>query len=534
MTEPRMAPAHRRIYNSPLPDVEVPDLPLTSYVLAGAAGQGDKPALIDGLSGQVLTYAGLEAAVGSLAGGLAANGFAKGDVLALMAPNMPEYAVVFHAAAMAGGIVTTINPTYTEAEVHDQLRDSGARILVTTPPLVTTASGARAGTRVEEIYVLGEAPDAKPLTSLFGVALAEAVPVGPDDVVALPYSSGTTGFAKGVMLTHRNLVANIAQTLASAQIGSHESLVAVLPFFHIYGMQVLMNCGLRAGATVVTLPRFDLEQFLQAHQDHQITRSFVAPPIVVALAKHPLVGKFDLSALKQVFSGAAPLKADLAAECGKRLECEVVQGYGMTELSPVSHLTPPGWFKPGSVGVTAPNTQTRIVDPVRGEDLGIDEDGEICVRGPQVMKGYLNNPQATAATIDPDGWLHTGDIGHIDADGHVYVVDRLKELIKYKGFQVPPAELEAVLLRHPDVTDAAVIGLPDEDAGEIPVGYVTLRPDTSTTPEEIQRFVASQVASYKQIRRLEVIEAIPKSASGKILRRVLREAATAQADLPAR
>ena len=534
MTEPRMASAHRRIYNSPLPDVEVPDLPLTTYVLAGAAGQGDKPALIDGLSGHFLTYAGLESAVGSLAGGLAANGFAKGNVLALMAPNMPEYAVVFHAAAMAGGIVTTINPTYTEAEVHDQLRDSGARILVTSPPLVTTASAGRAGTQVEEIYVLGEAPGAKPLASLFGAALAEAVPVGPDDVVALPYSSGTTGFSKGVMLTHRNLVANVAQTLASAQIGSHESLVAVLPFFHIYGMQVLMNCGLRAGATVVTLPRFDLEQFLQAHQDHQITRSFVAPPIVVALAKHPLVGKFDLSALKQVFSGAAPLKADLAAECGRRLECEVVQGYGMTELSPVSHLTPPGWFKPGSVGVTAPNTQTRIVDPVRGVDLGIDEDGEICVRGPQVMKGYLNNPQATTATIDPDGWLHTGDIGHIDADGHLYVVDRLKELIKYKGFQVPPAELEAVLLRHPDVTDAAVIGLPDEEAGEIPVGYITLRPGTSSTPQEIQRFVASQVASYKQIRRLEVTEAIPKSASGKILRRVLRDAATAQADPPAR
>ena len=212
----------------------------------------------------------------------------------------------------------------------------------------------------------------------------------------------------------------------------------------------------------------------------------------------------------------------------------MVQGYGMTELSPVSHLTPPGWFKPGSVGVTAPNTQTRIVDPVRGVDLGIDEDGEICVRGPQVMKGYLNNPQATAATIDPDGWLHTGDIGHIDADGHLYVVDRLKELIKYKGFQVPPAELEAVLLRHPDVTDAAVIGLPDEEAGEIPVGYITLRPGTSSTPEEIQRFVASHVASYKQIRRLEVIEAIPKSAAGKILRRVLRDAATAQADPPAR
>jgi acyl-CoA synthetase (AMP-forming)/AMP-acid ligase II len=522
------------IYSSPLPEVEIPDLPLTAYVLAGAAGQPGKPALIDGVSGQTLTYADLERAVGSLAGGLAASGFAKGEVLALMAPNMPEYAVVFHAVAMAGGIVTTINPAYAEAEVHGQLRDSGARILVTIPPLAAAASRAAAGTQVGEVYVFGEAPGARPLASLYAAPLAGQVPVGPGDVVALPYSSGTVGLSKGVMLTHRNLVANIAQTLAMAQIMPEESLVAVLPFFHIYGMQVLMNCGLRAGATIVTLPRFDLEQFLRVHQDYRITRSFVAPPIVVALAKHPLVDKFDLSALTQVLSGAAPLKADLAADCGRRLDCEVVQGYGMTELSPVSHCTPRGGFKPGSAGVTAPNTQTRIVDPVRGTDLGTGEDGEIYVRGPQVMKGYLNNPQATAATIDPGGWLHTGDLGHIDDDGHLYVTDRLKELIKYKGFQVPPAELETVLLRHPDVTDAAVVGLPDEEAGEIPVGYVTLRPGASASPAEIVQFVASQVAGYKQIRRLEVIEAIPKSPSGKILRRILRDAAAAQAGPPAR
>jgi 4-coumarate--CoA ligase len=522
------------IYSSPLPDIEIPDLPLTAYVLDRAAGQPVKPALIDGVTGQTLTYADLGRSVRSLAGGLAASGFGKGEVLALMAPNMPAYAVVFHAVAMAGGIVTTINPAYAEAEMHGQLRDSGARALVTIPQLAAVASRAAAGTQVGDVYVFGEAPGARPLASLYAAPLVGQVPVEPGDVVALPYSSGTVGLSKGVMLTHRNLVANIAQTLAIAQVMPEESLVAVLPFFHIYGMQVLMNCGLRAGATIVTLPRFDLEQFLRVHQDYRITRSFVAPPIVLALAKHPLVDKFDLSALTQVLSGAAPLKADLAADCGRRLGCEVVQGYGMTELSPVSHCTPRGGFKPGSVGVTAPNTQTRIVDPVRETDLGPGEEGEIYVRGPQVMKGYLNNPQDTAATIDPDGWLHTGDLGHIDADGHLYVTDRLKELIKYKGFQVPPAELEAVLLRHPDVTDAAVIGLPDEEAGEIPVGYVTLRPGAATGPAEILRFVSSQVAGYKQIRRLEVIEAIPKSPSGKILRRILRAAAAAQADPPAR
>jgi acyl-CoA synthetase (AMP-forming)/AMP-acid ligase II len=283
-----------------------------------------------------------------------------------------------------------------------------------------------------------------------------------------------------------------------------------------------MNCGLRTGATIVTMPRFDLEQFLSIHQEYGVTRSFVAPPIVVAMAKHPLVDSYDMSKLEQVFSGAAPLSAELALEAGKRLGCEVVQGYGMTEMSPVSHLTPVGQFKPGSVGVTAPNTEMRIVDPLSGEDLGLDADGEIWVRGPQVMLGYLNNAQATASTLDADGWLHTGDIGHVDEDGHVFVVDRLKELIKYKGFQVPPAELEAVLLTHPDVADAAVVGLPDEEAGEIPVAYVVRRAGSEATAEQIMEFVAGQVAHYKQVRRLEFIDAVPKSASGKILRRELR------------
>ncbi|HTT50417.1 MAG TPA: AMP-binding protein [Streptosporangiaceae bacterium] len=522
------------IYDSPLPDVEIPDLPLTEYVLAGGAGQPDKPALIDGASGRVLTYGELEDAIRALAGGLAAAGFGRGDVLALMAPNSPDYAVVFHGAAMAGGTVTTVNPAYTQAEVHDQLADSGARILVTVAPLAAMAVRACGGTAVTEVCLLGEAGQAghaggtmpvRPLSALAGAPLAAHVPVGPDDVVALPYSSGTTGLSKGVMLTHKNLVANVAQTLGALPSAPDERLMAVLPFFHIYGMQCMMNCGLRAGATVVTLPRFDLEQFLRAHQDYRITRSFVAPPIVLALARHPLVDSFDLSQLRLMNSGAAPLKAELAAECSKRLGCEVVQGYGLTELSPVSHLTPPGWFKPGSVGVTAPGTQTQIVDPLTGAALRTGEEGEVCVRGPQVMAGYLNNPQATAAAIDTDRWLHTGDLGYMDADGHLYVVDRLKELIKYKGFQVAPAELEAVLLRHPDVADAAVIGLPDDEAGEIPAGYVALRPGAAATTEEIMQFAGGEVAHYKRIRRLEVIDAIPKSAAGKVLRRVLRDSA---------
>ncbi len=511
------------IHPSPLPDVEIPDEPLPEYILAGARDLGGKPALIDGPSGRTLTYADLESAVRALAGGLVANGFAKGDVVALMAPNLPEYAVIFHGVALAGGIVTTVNPTYTAREVRSQLTDSGATRMVTVAPFLDIATEAAEGTRVTEVVVIGEAEGVASVTSWFGAPLTAQVPVSPDDVVVLPYSSGTTGINKGVMLTHRNLAANVAQVLGPADIRGDETFIAVLPFFHIYGMQVLMNTGLKAGCTIITMPRFDLEMFLDLHQKYGITRSFVAPPIVVALAKHPLVDKYDLSKLEQVFSGAAPLSAELALETGARLNCEVVQGYGMTEASPVTQLTPPGGFKPGSVGVTTPNTELRVVDVASGADLDIDADGELWIRGPQVMKGYLNNPAATAATIDADGWLHTGDIGRIDSDGHVFIVDRLKELIKSSGFQVAPAELEGLLLEHPAVADAAVIGRPDEARGEVPVAYVVLKAGAEADAADVAAFVDDQVAHYKRLGNVEFVDVIPKSAAGKILRRMLRD-----------
>ena len=534
------------IHRSPLPDVDIPQVTLTDYVLARAGELGDKPALVDGPTGRTLTYAQLDATTRRFAAGLHARGFGPGDVLALMAPNLPEYAVVFHGVALAGGILTTINPTYTAGEVASQLKDAGAGLLVTVAPFVGTALAAVAGTDIREIFLIGSPDDVqdepaqqaaaagvslRALTDLVSAdpdaATFQQVPVDPEDLVVLPYSSGTTGVSKGVMLSHRNLVANVAQVVPAADLREDETLIAVLPFFHIYGMQVIMNCGLRVGGTVVTMPRFDLEQFLELHQRFGITRSFVAPPIVVALAKHPMVDSYDLSALRQVFSGAAPLSAELALAAGARLGCEVVQGYGMTEMSPVSHLTPPGNVVPGSVGVLAPNTEMRIVDPATGTDRELEDDGEIWIRGPQNMSGYLNNPAATALTIDEEGWLRTGDIGHIDATGHVVIVDRLKELIKCKGFQVAPAELEALLLTHPSVTDAAVVGVLDEDSGEIPVAFVVRKPDTDSSPEEIMSFVAEQVAPFKRVRRITFVDAVPKSASGKILRRLLREQAGA-------
>jgi 4-coumarate--CoA ligase len=486
----------------------------------------DHPAMIDGPTGRTYTYSQLADLTARVAGGLSDRGFGRGSTLAVMLPNLPEYFLAFHGAAMAGGTVTTINPTYGPSEVQHQLVDSGASSLVTIPMFVDTAREAIAGTDVETIWVIGDAPDGTVSFSdlMSAEPLAEQADVDvEEDVIVLPYSSGTTGLPKGVMLTHFNLVANIVQTEPVLEVRpGEERVIAVLPFFHIYGMQVLMNAVIARGGTVVTMPRFDLEEFLTLVQEHEITIAYLVPPIVLALAKHPMIDQFDLSSIRLVFSGAAPLGAEVALEAAERVGCDVVQGYGMTELSPVTHSTPMGGFKPGSIGLTISNTEVRIVDPATSEDLDIDEDGELWIRGPQVMKGYLNNPAATAFTIDEDGWLHTGDIGHVDSDGHFYIVDRLKELIKYKGFQVPPAELEALLLTHPAVADAAVIGVPDEEAGELPKGFVVLKPGAEASEEDIKSFVADSVAGYKQLRIIEFIDVIPKSASGKILRRELR------------
>ncbi len=514
------------IHTSMLPTVEIPPTAITPYVLRMVPELAEHPAMIDGPTGRTYTYSQLADGTARVAGGLASRGFGRGSTLGVMLPNLPEYFLAFHGAAMAGGTVTTINPTYGPSEVHHQLVDSGAGSLITIPMFVETAKEAAEGTGVETIWVVGDAPDGTlPFADLLGAEpLREQAEVDVHrDVMVLPYSSGTTGLPKGVMLTHFNLVANIAQTEPVLEVKAGEDrVIAVLPFFHIYGMQVLMNAVITRGGTVVTMPRFDLEGFLGLVQDQKITIAYLVPPIVLALAKHPLVDQFDLSSLRLVFSGAAPLGAEVALEAAERIGCDVVQGYGMTELSPVTHATPMGEFKPGSIGLTISNTEVRVVDPATGEDVGIAEDGELWIRGPQVMKGYLNNPGATEATIDEEGWLHTGDIGHSDADGHFYIVDRLKELIKYKGFQVPPAELEALLVTHPAVADAAVIGVPDEEAGELPKGFVVLRPGADATEDDIKSFVADSVAGYKQLRIVEFIDTIPKSASGKILRRELR------------
>ncbi|ULR51420.1 4-coumarate--CoA ligase family protein [Streptomyces deccanensis] len=520
------------MFRSEYADVPPLDLPIHDAVLGRAAEFGDLPALIDGVDGTTLTYEQLDRFHRRLAAAFADAGVRKGDVLALHSPNTIAYPTAFYAATRAGATVTTVHPLATPGELATQLQDSGASWIVTVSPLLETARAAaeRVG-GIREIFVCDSAPGHRSLIDMLASAAPEpAVDIDPvTDLAALPYSSGTTGVPKGVMLTHRSIATNLAQLEPVMPAGPGDRILAVLPFFHIYGLTALMNAPLRLGATVVVLPRFDLEGYLKAIAEHRITHLYVAPPIVLALAKHPAAERYDLSTVQHILSAAAPLDARLAAACSTRLSLPpVVQGYGMTELSPCSHLVPlvqAAVAPPGTVGKLIAGTEMRIVsldDP--GKEVGVGEPGEIVIRGPQVMKGYLGRPQATAEMIDADGWLSTGDIGHVDADGWLYVVDRVKELIKYKGFQVAPAELEALLVTHPGIADAAVIGHYDDDGNEVPHAFVVRRPTAHELSEgEVMMYVAERVAPYKRVRHVTFIADVPRAASGKILRRELRE-----------
>jgi acyl-CoA synthetase (AMP-forming)/AMP-acid ligase II len=500
-------------FASPHPDVEIPDVGLVEYVLGDAARHGARPALVDGSTGRSLTYDQLAAAVRANAASLAAHGLAKGDVVAIVAPNCPEYAIALYATCSLGGVVTTVNPLLTAHELAAQLADAGVRFVLAGPE--------------HEEHVRAAAPGIPVLP------LADAREPGPpppdvrieagSDLALLPYSSGTTGLPKGVMLTHRNLVANLAQIAAFNRLGPGERVLGALPFFHITGLQLLLSFSLARGATVITMPRFELGRFLELVEAHRVTRMFVVPPIVLALTKDPAVGRHDLSSLRALFCGAAPLSPDIRAACERRIGCPVLQGYGLTETSPIvsSRVEGASGDAATSAGPPVPSTELRIVDVATGRDLPAGDPGEVWVRGPQVMRGYRNRPAETAEVLTEEGWLRTGDIGRVDERGELHLVDRLKELIKYKAYQVAPAELEAVLVAHPAVADVAVIPSPDPEAGEVPKALVVAR--EAVDPDVLLAFVAERVAPYKKVRRLELVDEIPKAPSGKILRRVLVE-----------
>lgn len=523
------------MFNSPHDDIAISDASVYDDIFATLQPEDlEQVALIDGLSGAETTYGQLRTQVDAFAGALAARGVTTETVVALLCPNVPAFAAAFHGTLRAGATVTTLNSLYTPAEIVKQLRDSKAEWFITVSPLLPGAKAAAAeyGIDDDHLIVLDGAEGHPDLRTLLGEGHA-APDVSFDSathVAVLPYSSGTTGIPKGVMLSHRNLVANVAQSRVGLTLTSDDRVMAVLPFFHIYGMTVLLNVALRERATLITMPRFDLEQFLTTIQEQKATFLFVAPPIVVALAKHPMVDQFDITTVRGVFSGAAPLDGETAQAAATRINARVVQGYGMTEMSPVSHASPLDGSAPiSSIGPAVPNCVCKIVGedgnevaaPAPGEQ---SEPGELWVKGPNIMLGYLGRPDATAETLDVDGFLHTGDLATIDSDGNFYIVDRVKELIKYKGYQVAPAELEALLLSHPKIMDAACIGVNDAEGEEVPKAFVVAAPESGLTADEVMSFVAEHVAPYKKVRQVQFIDVIPKSASGKILRKDLRVA----------
>jgi len=528
------------IVRSPYVDTNVPDVGLPDF-LFGDLNDADaaRVAVIDGPTGAQTTFGELAEGVDRFAAALGERGLGRGDVIALFAPNNAYYPVVFHGALAAGVAVTTVNSLYTPDELAFQLRDSGAKMLVTISAFLDRARAAtgQEGVVVTETVLLDGSRDeaSTPLPEngladlLSTTAERPEVRLTGDDVAALPYSSGTTGRAKGVVLTHRNLVANLVQfQVLNTSTGPDSKILAVLPFFHIYGMTVMMNHGIYVRATVVTMPKFDLAEFLRVISEYRVDRVYIAPPIAVALAKHPMVDQYDIDCVDIVFSGAAALDAELGHAVGKRLNCTVLQGYGMTELSPVSHAMPQD--RPdmdlNSIGVALPSIECKLVDPETGEE---GQRGELWVRGPNVMREYLNNPQATADTLDSDGFLHTGDVATVTEDGVFTIVDRVKELIKYKGYQVPPAELEALLLTNESIADAAVIGVKDAEGEEVPKAFIVRQQGADIDEDGVMSFVSERIAPHKKVRQVEFIDQIPKSASGKILRKDLRARESASA-----
>ncbi len=497
-----------------------PEIPLTELLAPSAERYADRPAFIN-YDGTQHTFGEIWSACRRMGRFLQDNGIKKGDRVAIFSANCPEYFVAFYGTLFAGAAVTTLNPLYKERELLHQLEDCTASAIFCMGPLVPMAQQVREHIpslkhvfAIEDAFKLAMEADANP----------KAVKIdAKKDLAALPYSSGTTGLPKGVMLSHYNLVSNVRQTLSTGMTSSYSVYLDFLPFYHIYGMIVLMACGFAAGVPQVVMPRFDPTLCLDLIQKHRVTNLFAVPPALLALSNFGDIGKFDTSSLFMIMSGAAPLPQEVARASAKALNTIVLQGYGMTETSPVTNVNPVTRIKDATVGPPIADTVEKVVSLDDGKELGPGEIGELLAFGPQVMQGYWNAPESTAETLIGDGWIRTGDIVSADEEGYVTILDRKKEMIKYKGYQIAPAELEALLLEHPAVMDSAVIPKRDDESGEIPKAFVLVRQGHEVTPAELMLFVEERVAPYKKVREIEFVEAIPKTPSGKILRRELIE-----------
>src|SRR5579872_1422416 len=506
---------------------------LHDAILQACSRFGEKLALIDTACSppRRFTYGEYGETVERLARGLVAAGLQPGETLAIYLPNSWEFCAAYHAATLAGGLATLLNPSYREREVRYQLENSAATMLITDGRVRgMNLSGIPA---LRRVYITGGdfsellRPAAAPLPTLD--MFSEQI------LAALPYSSGTTGLPKGVMLSHFNLVANVFQFIGphASEISGNDVALCFLPLYHIYGLNVVLNPVLTLGGTLLLMPRFNVPQLFSLMVEEYVTMMPAVPPALNAMCQAAEAGQFPTNhRLRWVKSGAAPLAPELARRFTELTGVLVCQGYGMTEASPVTHVgyLEPELYRPESIGQPLAQTDCRVVSATDADETEAapGEAGELVMRGPQFMLGYWNNLEATAAVLR-DGWYWSGDIVTRDADDFYFVVDRRKEMIKYKGFPVAPAEVEALLLEHPAVRDCGVVGRADACAGEIPVAFIVLREGSvasSKLEEDLCGFVAERLTPYKQPRRIHFVDALPRTPSGKILRRELRKILT--------
>ncbi|VVA94657.1 unnamed protein product [Arabis nemorensis] len=535
------APPTPRIFRSKLPDIDIPNhLSLHTYCFEKLSSVSDKSCLIVGSTGKSYSYGETHLICRRVAAGLHKMGIKKGDVIMILLQNCAEFVFSFMGASMIGVVSTTANPFYTSQEIYKQLKSSGAKLIITQSLYVDKLKNLDDDTKIgQDLTVIttdGPPPEnCLPFSTLTEDETdppPESVDVGGDDAAALPFSSGTTGLPKGVVLTHKSLITSVAQQVdgenPNLYLHSNDVVLCVLPLFHIYSLNSVLLNSIRSGATVLLMHKFEIGALLDLIQRHRVTIAALVPPLVIALAKNPSVNSYDLSSVRLVLSGAAPLGKDLQDSLLRRLPQAVLgQGYGMTEAGPVLSMSlgfakEPIPTKSGSCGTVVRNAELKVVHLETRLSLGYNQPGEICIRGQQIMKEYLKDPEATSATIDQEGWLHTGDIGYVDEDDEIFIIDRLKEVIKFKGFQVPPAELEALLINHHSIADAAVVPQNDEVAGEVPVAFVVRSNGNEITEEDIKEYISKQVVFYKRLHKVFFVPSIPKSPSGKILRKDLK------------
>lgn len=521
----------QHIVRCPFPEISLPDnVTVSQFCLQECDKHPDHAALIDANTGLLYTYGKLKTLVTNLGYSLMQLGFKKGDVFAICSPNSPEYVIVFLAAIQLGGVITTANPENTAYELYGQFVDSGAKWVYTTSVIQEKVGNAATKTgQIRKVIVLGNA-HFKNTVAFDDLLQSDATTFRNQcrinvktDLAILPYSSGTTGKPKGVQLTHYNIVTNVLQAQLQWPFRQENKYLFLVPMFHIYGTFLILGI-LHSGSACVILPKFHPPDFLNAIQKYKITHVHLVPPIINFLVKSNMPSTYDLSSLQTIYCGAAPLAKEVGDELMKKFPTlkTFQQAWGMTETSPIGTAMPENEAFSGSVGYPVLNTEMKVVDFETGVPLGPNKEGELWLRGPQVMKGYLNNQTATNECIMADGFLRTGDTGYYTQDGHLFIIDRVKELIKYNAYQVAPAELEALLLTHPGVEDVAVIGIPNEKSGEVPKAFVVKKHDR-VTEEELIKYSEQRLARYKWIRGgIEFVSEIPKSPSGKILRKFLR------------